>query len=292
MHPWWNAMLVLGGSASIQLSEALTRELGAKSAEVISKRFPDDECYVRILTDPTGEDVVFVQNTYPDPNVIELFLIQDALKEFEMKKLITVIPYFGYARQDTKFNEGEAISARALAKRIQLGTDAVITIDLHKASILDWFDIPAENISAMPQIGEFLKKEEVDIIVSPDKGAAPLAEKTAEVIGCPWDYLEKTRIDSETVKIAPKSIDVNGKCVAIVDDIIATGGTIITASKQLKDLGCSKVIAACSHGLYTGGSLNKIRNSLDRLISTDTLESESSEVTVAPEIKKAIESIL
>jgi ribose-phosphate pyrophosphokinase len=285
-------MLLVGGSASKMVSDALSQELGIESAELVIKRFPDDECYVRLMSDPTGEEVVFVQNTYPDQNVIEMFLIQDALREYDIKKLITVIPYFGYARQDTKFNDGESISARALARRIQVGTDAVITIDLHKASILEWFDIPASNISAMGQIGEFLKIEEVDIIVSPDKGAAPLAEKTAEVIGCPWDWLEKTRIDSETVRIAPKSIDVDGKHVAIVDDIIATGGTIITASKQLKELGAQKVTAACTHGLYTGGSLNKIRSSLDRLISTDTLESESSEVTVAPEIKKAVESLL
>jgi ribose-phosphate pyrophosphokinase len=285
-------MLIVGGSASKKLTGNLANELGVDSAEIVSKRFPDDECYVRIMSDPTGEEVVFIQNTYPDPNIIELFLLQDALREYKIKKLITVIPYFGYARQDTKFNEGESISARALAKRIQVGTDAVITVDLHKASIIDWFDIPAQNVSGMPQIGETLKIEGVDIVVSPDKGAAPLAELTAGVIDCPWDWLEKTRIDSETVKIAPKSIDVEGKCVAIVDDIIATGGTIITASKQLKELGCAKVIAACTHGLYTGGSLNRIRGGLDKLISTDTLESESSEVTVAPEIKKAIEFIL
>ena len=285
-------MLLVGGSASKKLSEALAKEFGVNLAEVVSKRLPDDECYVRLMSDPTGEEVVFIQNTYPDQNVIEMFLIQDALREYDIKKLITVIPYFGYARQDIKFKEGESISARALAKRIQVGTDAVITIDLHKASTLEWFDIPAKNISAMPQIGEALKIEEVDIIVSPDKGAAPLAEKTAGVIGCPWDWLEKTRIDSETVRIAPKSIDVDGKSVAIVDDIIATGGTIITASKQLKELGCRKVTAACTHGLYTGGSLNRIRSSLDKLMSTDTLESESSEVTVAPEIKVAIDSLL
>ena len=285
-------MILIGGSASKLATENLAKELGVDIAEIVSKRFPDDECYIRIMTDLTGEDVVIVQNTYPDPNIIELFLLQDAVREYEIKKLVAVIPYFGYARQDKKFNEGESISSRALVKRIQIQTDAVIAIDLHKDAIMDWFDIPARNISAMPQIGRFLKEQEVDIVVSPDKGAAPLAKLAGETVGCPWDFLEKTRIDSETVKIAPKSLPVEGKHVAIVDDIIATGGTIITASKQLKDLGCSSVIAACTHGLYTGGSLHKLMGSLDKVISTDTLETESSEVTTAPEIKKALKELL
>lgn len=285
-------MILIGGSASGKLSANLASELGVDRAEIETKRFPDEECYVRIDKDLSGEDVVLVQNTYPDPNIIELFLFQDAVYEYEIKKLVTVIPYYGYARQDKKFNEGEGISARTLARRIQVQTDAVITVDLHKASTIEWFDKPARNVSAMPQIGRYLKELSVDIVVSPDKGAAPLAELTAETVGCSWDYLEKTRIDSETVKIAPKSLPVEGKTVAIVDDIIATGGTIITASQQLKEKGCEKVIAACTHGLYTGGSINRIMDNVDKLVSTDTLESDSSEITVAPEIAKALDELL
>lgn len=285
-------MILVGGSASKVLTENLSKELDVEMAEVVSKRFPDEEAYIRIMSDLSKEEVVFVQNTYPDLNIIELFLLQDAIKEFDIKKLITVIPYFGYARQDKKFNEGESISARALVKRIQLQTDSVITVDIHEDSIIDWFDVPAKNVSAMPQIGLRLKKLEVDLVVAPDKGAVALAEKTAETIGCEWDYLEKTRIDSETVRMAPKNLAVDNKIVAIVDDIIATGNTIITASKQLKDQGCAKVIAACTHGLYTGGALHRLSGNLDKIISTDTLESDSTEVSAAPEIKKAIMDLL
>ncbi|UCH89507.1 MAG: ribose-phosphate diphosphokinase [Thermoplasmata archaeon] len=285
-------MLIVGGSASKTISQNLSKVMNANLAEVNSKRFPDDECYIRIMTDLTGEDIVLVQNTYPDLNIIELFLLQDAIKEYDIKKLVTVIPYFGYGRQDKKFNEGESISARALVKRIQVQSDAVITVDLHETSILDWFDIPARNVSAMPEIGRYLRQFNIDIVVSPDKGAAELAELTAKTLECPWDYLDKTRIDSETVKIAPKSIPVEGKRVAIVDDIIATGGTIITASNQLKEQGCDSVIVACTHGLYTGGAINKLINSLDKVISTDSLETKTSEVSSAPEIKSALLELL
>jgi ribose-phosphate pyrophosphokinase len=284
-------MIIVGGSASGTLSKNLALELDSNLAEVITKRFPDDECYVRIMTDLTGEDVVLVQNTYPDMNVIELFLLQDAVREFDINKLVTVIPYFGYARQDKKFNDGESISARAMVKRIQVQTDAVITVDIHETSILDWFDVPSVNVSAMPEMGKYLKQLEVDMVVSPDKGAVELAKLTAETLERPWDYLDKERIDSKTVKITPKSLPVEGKRVAIVDDIIATGGTIIEASTQLKDQGCSNVIVGCTHGLYTGGAVEKLVSSLDKVISTDSLESKTTEISCAPGITKALKSM-
>jgi ribose-phosphate pyrophosphokinase len=285
-------MILVGGSASKKLSANLAKELGVEMAGLETERFPDEECKVQIKTDLTGEDVILVQNTYPDPNVIELFLIQDAVREYDVKKLVIVIPYFGYARQDKKFKEGESISARALARRVQLQSDAVITVDLHKESTLEWFDIPARNVSAMPQIGKYLKQFRIDIVISPDEGAAPLAKRTAETMGCSWDYLVKTRIDSHTVKMAPKNLAVKDKRVAIVDDIIATGTTIITASGELKDQGCSAIFAACTHGLYTDGALPDLVGSFEKVISTDTLESDSSEVTTAPEIHNALKELL
>jgi len=126
------------------------------------------------------------------------------------------------------------------------------------------------------------------VIVSPDEGSKARASLAAEAAGCPWDFLQKTRIDSQTVEIKPKNLDANGKVVAIVDDIIATGGTMIKAAEQLKSQGASKVIAACSHGLYTGDSIPKLENAFDLVISTDTLERPTSKISVASAISEAL----
>ena len=281
-------MIVVSGSASRSLSKTLSDEMGVSLAKVGSKRFPDDEGYVRILDALDGEEVVLVQTSYPDEKIIELFLLQDAIREFKVKKIITVIPYYGYARQDKKFNTGEPISARILAKHIQLSTDSIITVDIHKESILDWFDIPAKNISGMPQIGAYLKNLKPEIIIAPDKGAQNLAKKVAEVIGCSWDYLEKTRIDGEHVEMKAKNLSVSGKNVAIVDDIIATGGTIVKATEHLKSQGAKKVYAACTHGLFAKNALSRLQGVCDKVISTDTIENETSVVSVAKEVALAI----
>ena len=136
----------------------LGKELGISLANVEIKRFPDDEGYCRIDTNLDGEEVILIENSYPDEKIIELFLLQDAIHEYNIKKLVTVIPYYGYSRQDKKFNDGEPISARTLARHIELSTDEIIMVDLHAKSILDWFNKTAIEISGMVPIGEFLKE--------------------------------------------------------------------------------------------------------------------------------------
>jgi ribose-phosphate pyrophosphokinase len=281
-------LIIIPGSTSNKLAENLSNELGVLCAQVEIKRFPDDEGYVRIDTDLDNEEIVLIQNTYPDEKVIEMFLLQDAISEFNIKKLITIIPYYGYARQDKLFNNGESISARALARHIELMTDEVILADIHAKSILDWFSKPVHEVSGMTQIGEFLRPYSPEIILAPDKGAIDRATAVAKVLNSDFDYLEKTRVDGKTVTMKTKSLDVSGRAVAIIDDIIATGGTIITATNELKRQGATNVIAACTHGLYTGGALEKLTKHCDKVISTDTLESDTSVVTIAPALGKII----
>lgn len=281
-------MIIVSGSASKSLSKTLAQEMGEKLANVESRRFPDDECYVRIHDNLDGEEVVVVQTSYPDDKIIELFLLQDAVKEFKVEKLVTVIPYYGYARQDKKFNEGEPISAKTLAKLISLSSDSLITVDIHEEKIMDWFDIPSKNISGMPQLGFYLKNLNPDIIIAPDKGAQELAKIVADVVECDWDYLEKIRIDGENVEMKAKNLSVSGKKVAIVDDIIATGGTIVRATEHLKSQGAKEVYAACTHGLFAKNALPRLQHVCHEVISTDTIENETSVVSVAKEVAKAL----
>jgi len=278
-------MIVISGSSSRRLSEDLARELGAEVIHASIKRFPDDECYVRIEHDSLDREAVIVQNTYPDRAIIELFLLQDAARGLGVEKLITVIPYFGYARQDKRFNPGEAISAKVMAQHIQLNSSKVITVDIHTPSILQWFDrAEAEEVSAVTSIGKYFAGWGIDTVLAPDKGAAIRAEGVASIIGAEWDHLVKTRISGEEVKVAPKKLDVSGKKVLIVDDIISTGGTIMAATSQLKQNGAREVIAACTHGLFVGGALEKLKKVCDEVISTNTIESEVSRISVASQI--------
>ncbi|MCK5310401.1 MAG: ribose-phosphate diphosphokinase [Thermoplasmata archaeon] len=274
-------MIVVGGSASKALSGELARQLNCKLAEVEIKRFPDQECYVNIQESLAGQDAVIVQSSYPDQNIVELFLLQDAARNAGASNIITVIPYYGYARQDKSFNNGEAVSAKLMARHISMGCDSIITIDIHNPDILEDFTVPVRNISAMPIIGKWLCENSIDVIVSPDEGSKDRASLAAETAGCPWDFLQKTRIDGQIVEIKPKNLNVSGKAVAIVDDIIATGGTMVAAAKQLKGQGASKVIAACSHGLFTGGSIPRLEEAFDLVISTDTLERPTSKISAA-----------
>jgi ribose-phosphate pyrophosphokinase len=277
-------MKIVGGSSSKVLSKRLAKEVDADLADVSIKRFPDKECYVRIMDDLSNENVVLIQNTWPDENIVEFFLLADAIKEFKVKKLTAVIPYFGYARQDKKFNPGEPISVRALIKRLQIGVDKIITVDIHDENVLKWFDIPNINVSGMPAIGEYLKNLNPDIVIAPDDGALEKAKNVADIVGCSYDYLDKKRIDAEHVEMIPKNLDVKNKNVAIVDDIISTGGTIITATKNLKKQGAKNVYACCTHGLFASNALGKLQRVCDKIVSTDTIENRANIVSVASEI--------
>lgn len=283
-------MIVVGGSASASLSKELSRQLGCRMANAEIKRFPDEECYVKIKESLKGHEAVIVQTTYPDPNAIELFLLQDAVRNSGADSITTVVPYFGYARQDKSFTEGEAVSARLMAKHISMGTDRVFTVDIHNVSVLEAFSVPVRNLSAMPAIGRFLAENGTDVIVSPDEGSKARASIAAGAAGRPWDFLQKKRIDGTTVEIKPKNLDVSGKTVAIVDDIIATGGTVIKAAEQLRKQGAKKVFAACTHGLFTGGSLPKLEAACDAVFSTDTLERKSSKITSSACIAEALQN--
>jgi len=276
-------MYIIGGTASKKVAEDLSKELNAPLANTISKRFPDDEFYVRILDDVSGEHVIIVQTSYPDHNIVELFLLQNAVEESGAKETSVVIPYFGYARQDTKFQDGEPISAKAMANLISLNADRVITVDPHKEHILDFFSTSAYSCSAVPELAKYLKDKDIDMILAPDKGALERAKQASEIIECDFDYMDKKRIDESTIEIKPKKLNAENKNVAIIDDIISTGGTMAKSIQQLKKHGAKNVFVACTHGLFAGDA-TKILGSAgcNEIISTDTIQSDFTKVKISP----------
>jgi len=284
-------MYIIGGTASKTVAHDLSKSLDAILARAIIKRFPDNELYICISDDILGEDVIIVQTTYPDPNIVELFLLQDAVKEAGAKRITVVIPYFGYGRQDKKFKNGEPISAKAIAKLISLNADEVITVDPHKEHILDFFSIPASSCSAVPELAKYLKKKNIDLVLAPDKGALNLAKQASSIINCDFDYMEKNRINGDTIEIKPKNLDVHNKNVAIIDDIISTGGTMAKSIDELKKQGANKIFVECTHGLFVGEAIKHLSSAgCDGIISTDTIKSKFSKVKIAPSISRCIES--
>ena len=263
--------LVLAGTASRPFAQELARLLGAHLVPGEAKRFPDGEGLVRILEPVKGHDVVVVQSTAPDPNLVELLLWQDAAWEAGARSVTSVIPYLGYARQDRSFAPGESVSSRAAARAISASTDRVVTVDPHKEEVLRFFGGKAHAVSAVPQLAAELARWGVDTVLAPDRGARDRAEAAARLIGARVDHLEKTRLSATEVRMAAKELDVRGARVAIVDDLIASGGTMLTAARELKAQGAQAVFAACTHGLFTGGAAPRLLSGgLDRILATDT----------------------
>jgi ribose-phosphate pyrophosphokinase len=286
-------MFILGGTSAGRVAANLAKELRQPLLQTTFKRFPDDEFYVRLLDKVSGDEVLIVQTAYPDEKIVELLLMQDAVHDAGAKKITVILPYFGYSRQDKKFEEGEAISARAIAEHVSLHANSVITVDPHKEDILKFFTVPAYRCSAVTTLAQYLKEKRIDFVLAPDKGAKERAKEAAAFINCDYDYLEKTRIDGTTVKITPKKLDAHNKRVAIIDDIISTGGTMANSIKELKKQGAKEVFVACTHGLFIGQAKEKLISAgCDEIISTDTIENEFSKVSVAHCIAETFQKTL
>lgn len=278
-------MKVLGGSASTRTAKELASILGADLVAVEQKTFPDGEVYVRVPAKLRDEHVVIVQTTQPNASLVELLFLEAAAHDQGAAEITVVVPYYAYSRQDRVFNEGEIISAEAIAELIELKADRFITVDPHKEHILGFFGIESHGVSAVPLLAKELERQSVDTVLAPDKGALDRAEFAAKCLGADFDFMEKTRLSGTEVVMKAKSLDVRGKTVAIVDDIISTGGTIATAAAELKRQGAKRVIAACTHGLFLNNAVERLHGTgVDVVIATDSIEGPRSVVGCAPAI--------
>ncbi|MBE6519211.1 MAG: ribose-phosphate diphosphokinase [Thermoplasmata archaeon] len=283
-------MIVIGGSTSEALAKQIAEELGCRYIQAGTRKFPDGEVYTRVESEEFNDDVVIVQNTFPDDKLVEMFLLQDIVAGLKAKKVTLVIPYFGYARQDRLFNPGEPASAILMCKLLDsLACDHVITVDIHKEAVLDAFTCKHTDLKAAPVIAEYFKDKGIDLVLSPDIGAAGRAQLVGETMGKPSDHLNKTRLSGTEVKIAPAHMDCRDKSILIVDDMISTGGTIMTAAQALRDAGAKSVSVACTHGVFVNGAIEKLTHSaLDKVLCCNTLENSQSQISVAKLIADAV----
>ncbi len=278
--------MIIGGSASQKLAAKVAWNLGENLTPIETRRFPDGERYIRIKGEVL-RDVVVIQSTgYPqDENLMELFLLLKNLKSLGVERTRVVIPYFGYGRQERRFKSGEAVSAVIVAELLEAaGASEIYSINLHEKNIKEFFNIPVHEISAMPLIANYIEQQmDNPMIIGPDKGALGFAQEVSGILKCECDYLDKVRISPEKVEMKPKNLDVEGRDVVIIDDIISTGGTIVSASKILRDLGANKVVVGCVHPVLVEDALLKIfAAGVDDVFATDTLKSDVSNISVAP----------
>lgn len=278
---------IIAGPSSQLLATKVASLLGCGLDQTDYKEFPDGEVYCRVTGNIKGEDIVIIQSTTHASDIIYLLQLIDACDE--AGSITVVVPYFGYARQDKRFQPGEPISARAIARAIK--ADRVFTINVHDRSILGHFSCDATDLNSAPELGNYIVKMGLHdpVILAPDDGALNLVRSAATIEGLSYDYLEKTRISGEEVRIAPKSLDVGGRDVVLMDDIVSTGGTIAEAVKLLKSNGAREVYVSCVHPVLVRNAVLKLYNAgIKSLISTDTLEKATSKVSVAPVIVNAL----
>lgn len=298
-------MIILGGSASTDLAEKVAKELGQKPGKIEGKRFPDGERYVRIHEDTKGQDVAVIQSLYrtPDEYIFEYLLIADTLRDMGANKIIGVTPYLAYARQDSRFYPGEALSSAAVAKLFEsAGTSSILTIDCHLHRLGDVskvFTIPARNLSAMPTLGKYARdvlKPKNPIVVGPDEEADQWAGTVAKELNAQHTTFTKKRIRKEgetesKLEMDIGDVDLKGRDVVFADDIISTGGTIVQAAKAAKKMGARRMFVLCTHPVLADAALKKVKAAgVVKVIGTDTIPSPVSTVSVAPVIAEALKN--
>jgi ribose-phosphate pyrophosphokinase len=294
---------LISGNANKSLSREISEYLETPLVDVLLTRFSDGEIRVQINENVRGADVFVIQSlTHPvNDNIMELLLLLDALKRSSTHRITAVIPYFAYARQDRKDKPRVPISAKLLADIIQkAGANRVLTLDLHSAQIQGFFDCPVDNIYALPVIYEYLKAKNIEdlVIVSPDAGGVERARMLQNKLGGDLAIIYKKRPAPNVVETLDVIGNVEGKNAVIIDDIIDTAGTIVAAAEMLKSKGAKSVIAACTHPVFSGPAVERLKNSvIEEVIVTNTIPVDGKEfdkltvLSVAELIGEAIKRI-
>ena len=273
-------LLVFSGNANRPLAEAVCRELGVRPGKALVSTFSDGEVQVEIEENVRRQEVFVIQptNAPTAENFMELLVLIDALKRASVASVTAVVPYFGYARQDRRPRSSRVpITAKVAAKMFgAVGTDRVLTVDLHADQIQGFFDIPVDNVYASPLLlADIWRAHGTDnlIVVSPDVGGVVRARAIAKRLDdADLAIIDKRRPKANVATVMNIIGDVECKTCVLVDDIVDTAGTLCAAANALKERGAVKVAAYCTHPVLSGAALDNIaRSQLDELVVTDTI---------------------
>jgi ribose-phosphate pyrophosphokinase len=295
-------MIVIPGPASTELGEKIARFLGVDSFPVNHRLFPDGESYIRIEPNIKEKTVVIVQTTAPNPDrkLVQLLIIASTAKDYGAKRVIAVVPYLGYSRQDKRFLKGEALTLDVVLSLLEkTGVSDLLVVDIHNEESIREIEknhsIKVHNLSAVPTLARYLKESDYmgAYSLSPDKGAVHLAKKASKVLEGGYSFFEKKR-DRRTgeIEMLVTDLSIEGKKAVVIDDIISSGGTMANAIKGLKEQGALQVAAMCSHALFMPGAEERLlKAGADIVVASDTVENQYSKISVAKIIKEHLEKI-
>jgi ribose-phosphate pyrophosphokinase len=270
-------MKVFSGTASKALANDICEYLGVPLGRATIGRFPDGEIAVKVLDDVRGSDVFIVQYTCTpvNDNLMELLILIDCVKRASAQRITAVIPYYGYARQDRKDEGRVPITARLVADMITAaGADRVLTIDLHASQIQGFFDIPLDHLYAVPVMGRYYKEMNIKdlVVVCADVGGVKMANAYAKMLKGGLAIVEKMRINPNTTKAGNVIGDVKKKNILMIDDMIATGGSIAEACRALKDRGALDIFVGATHAVFSQGVEERLGGApIKEIAVTDTI---------------------
>ncbi len=270
---------LFAGNSNIRLAEEIATKIGLPLGASSVGRFSDGEIAITINEVVRGSDIFIIQSTCPpvNDNLVELLILIDALRRASAGRITAVIPYYGYARQDRKAKARDPISAKLVANLITTaGADRVLSMDLHATQLQGFFDIPLDQLMGTPIIAKYITEtfdtiEDV-VVVSPDVGGVSRSRKFAEKLDVPLAIIDKRRPSANVCEIMNIIGDVRGKKAILVDDLIDTAGTMVSAANALMDIGAESVYACCTHGVLSGPAIERIKNSpIKEMVTLNTI---------------------
>ncbi len=270
-------MKIFSGTSNPPLAKAIAASIGVELGKCTVSAFPDGETFVKIEENVRGEDVFLIQSTSPptNHNLMEMFIMMDALRRASALRITPVIPFYGYARQDRKDQPRVPITAKLVANLlVAAGANRVLTMDLHAQQIQGFFDIPVDHLYAAPVMYDYLKKKDLPdlVVVSPDVGGLKMAHAYSQVLEGGLEIVAKRRKSPSEVESMAVIGEIRGKTVLLVDDLTETAGTLTAAAELVKKKGAKRIYACVSHAILNDVGIARLRKSrIDELITTDTV---------------------
>ena len=300
-------LMIVSGEGYPELAEKIADRLDMDLGGVELVKFPGGELYARYLESVRGADMFIIQSLCEpvNENLMQLLIMIDAAKRASAKRIVAVLPWYAYSRQDRKTKPREPITARLVANMIQAaGAERVMTMDLHTGQIEGYFTFPVDHLTAMHTFVDYFVEQDFKdaddaVVVAPDTGEVKVAKQLAGHLRLPWAIVNKMRTRPDRSEVTHVIGDVAGKRVIMIDDIIATGGTLVNAAERLEKEGATEVWAAATHGEFSGDAYEKIENSLIKeVVVTDTLPLKSDRprskiktLTIAPILASTIKNV-
>ena len=276
IQPLHNVKL-FSGTSNLPLAKAICASIGMELGKCEVTAFPDGETFVKIEENVRGQDVYLIQSTCPptNHNLMELFIMMDALRRASASRITAVLPFYGYARQDRKDQPRVPITAKLVANLlVAAGANRILTMDLHAQQIQGFFDIPVDHLFAAPVMYDYLKRKNLSdlVVVSPDVGGLKMAHAYAQVLDSGLAIVAKRRRNATEIESMTVIGEIRDRNVLLVDDLTETAGTLTTAAALLKKEGAKNILACVSHAILNEMGAQRLRNSaIDEIITTDSV---------------------